>query len=259
MQERVYKGKEKNQERSFEGRSQWLVPVEWKDGWPTIPNDPDGNGIGNTVAGWEKPIQGHPIAAPQTDDQFDGEHLGHQWQWNHNPRNDRWSLMERPGWLRIYAGKPQRGSGFWRAANTLSQRLMGTGKGDITAKLDVSGMVPGQVAGFCRHSGKYVLLGVEMTHEGKRLFFDNNGTKRLVGPVLKNDVFYVRSQNYGRTATLYYSLDNKTWTQLGPEFMITFGRWRGDRPGFFTWNKQSDAKLGYLDIDWFKYDYDGPK
>jgi hypothetical protein len=31
----------------------------------------------------------------------------------------------------------------------------------------------------------------------------------------------------------------------------------GDRLGFFLWNEKEDA--GYIDIDWFTYEYDGPK
>mgnify|MGYP000256475117 CR=1 FL=1 len=30
-----------------------------------------------------------------------------------------------------------------------------------------------------------------------------------------------------------------------------------DGLGFFSWNEQKDD--GYIDVDWFKYDYDGPK
>ncbi|MHC4529352.1 MAG: glycoside hydrolase 43 family protein, partial [Planctomycetota bacterium] len=113
--------------RSYEGRSQWLVPVKWRDGWPVVGADPDGNGIGNTAAGARKPILGYPIDAAQTNDEFDSEELSPQWQWNHNPRDERWSLSERPGWLRLKANVPIGEGGFWNASNTLSQRLMGTG------------------------------------------------------------------------------------------------------------------------------------
>ncbi|MCP5116099.1 MAG: hypothetical protein GY953_35175, partial [bacterium] len=140
-------------EQSYEGRSQWLVPVTWKDGWPVVGKDATGNGIGNTVFAHRKPIAGFPVTAPQTGDEFSSATLGPQWQWNHNPRDERWSLTERKGWLRLKANVPVGDGGFWGASNTISQRIMGKGTGVATAKVDLSGMKPGQQAGFCHHSG----------------------------------------------------------------------------------------------------------
>jgi beta-xylosidase len=242
---------------SFEGRSQWLVPVRWVDGWPVLGGDPDGNGIGNTVKEWKKPIGGFAIDAPQTDDEFGSSKLGGQWEWNHNPRDDRWSLGEREGWLRLKANVPVGGGGFWNASNTVSQRLMGKGRGVAVAKLDVSGMKPGQQAGFCRHSGQYVLLGISVDDEGaKRLVFNNNG-KVKVGGVIASDVIYYRTTNDGNRAYYEYSLDGKTYKRFGAEFELKFGRWRGDRLGFYCWNNKKAE--GHIDIDYFRYDYDGPK
>ena len=34
-------------------------------------------------------------------DYFDQDELYINWQWNHNPINDKWSLKERPGYLRL--------------------------------------------------------------------------------------------------------------------------------------------------------------
>lgn len=242
---------------SYEGRSQWLVPVEWKDRWPILGEDPDGNGIGNTVHRCHKPIKGFPVVAPQTDDQFDSSKLGPQWQWNHNPRDSHWSLTERPGWLRLKAGVPVGDGGFWNAANTISQRIMGKGKGVATAKVDISGMKPGQHAGFCHHSGQYVLLGISVDDDGtKRLCFNNNG-KQTEGPDVTADVIYYRTDIDGDRAVFYYSFNGETWKRFGDEFKLKFGRWRGDRLGFYCWNDELDA--GYIDIDWFSYKYDGPK
>jgi beta-xylosidase len=246
---------------TFEGRSQWLVPVLWKDGWPIFGLDPDGNGIGNTVHHWAKPIAGHPIDAPQTDDEFDGKELGPQWQWNHNPRNDRWSLTARPGWLRLGAAKPVGEGDFWGAANTLSQRLMGKGWGKAIAKVDVSGMQPGQYAGFGHHSGQYVLLGVQVAEDGtRRLVYNANGKTRR-GPVVEGDTIYYRTDNVADRAMFSWSIDGESWQRFGPEFELQFGNWRGDRLTLFSFNTLTDdpAAAGHIDVDWFWYDYDGPK
>ena len=242
---------------SYEGRSQWLIPVQWRDGWPVLGEDPDGNGIGNTVSGWNKPIQGHPIDAPQTDDEFDAEKLGPQWQWNHNPRDSRCSLTERRGWLRLRADVPANDGGFWNASNTISQRLMGTGKGAVTVKVDISGMKPGQQAGFCHHSGQFILLGIRVDDDGrKKMIFNKNG-KVTEGPAIGKDVIYYRTQNDGNQAFYEYSLDGERFERFGEPFRLEFGRWRGDRLGFYCWNDKRPT--GHIDIDCFHYDYDGPK
>jgi beta-xylosidase len=240
----------------FQGRPQCLEPVTWIDGWPIPGKDVDGDGIGEPVWSHKKPIAGHVITAPQTDDEFDSGKLGPQGEWNHNPRDDRWSLTERPGWLRLKASVPVGKGDFWGACNTISQRLMGTGKGTVVTRLDLSGMKPGQQAGFVRFSGIYHLFGVRLENNVKRLFFNANG-KAKNGPVIETDAFWIRTVNDGDQARFAYSTDGRTFTRFGPAFTIKFGNWCGDRLGFFCWN--SEKAEGYIDIDYFHYDYDGPK
>ncbi len=242
---------------SYEGRSQWLVPVTWEKGWPVVGSDPDGNDIGNTIQRARKPIKGFPVTAPQTDDEFDFPELGHQWNWNHNPRDSHWSLTERPGWLRLKAGVPVGEGGFWKAANTISQRIMGKGKGRVTARVNIKGMRPGQQAGFCHHSGQYILLGIRVEENGtRRLVFNNNG-KEEKGPAIKSALIYYRTDIDGDRATFSYSTDGKNCKPFGAKVQLKFGNWRGDRLGFYCWNDVKEA--GSIDVDWFRYDYDGPK
>jgi beta-xylosidase len=84
-------------EERYNGRPQFLEPVVWKDGWPLIGVDNNGNGIGEVVWEHRKPIDGCPVTAPATDDDFSKPQLGLQWSWRFNPKMDRWSLTERPG------------------------------------------------------------------------------------------------------------------------------------------------------------------
>ncbi|MCM2680681.1 glycoside hydrolase family 43 protein [Echinimonas agarilytica] len=265
-----------NDDIPFQGRPQCLEPVTWVDGWPIIGVDEDNDGIGEPVNRYKKPIDGYPVAAPFSDDDFASTSLGHQWEWNHNPRDSHWSLTERPGWLRLKASKilpNSKGHGpkinewtnndgsdsdFWRASNTLSQRVMGITTGTAVAKFDVSGMAPNQLAGFVRYGGVFNLLGVQMDSTGrKNLFYMDPMGDRIIGPELSSDVLYVRTSNARNQATYEYSVDGKVFKAFGPTFTIAFGKWTGDRLGFFSWNEKQDE--GHIDIDWFTYTYDGPK
>ena len=265
-----------NADIPFQGRPQCLQPVSWIDGWPMIGVDEDNDGVGEPVLNHKKPIQGFPITAPKTDDDFSSAKLGSQWEWNHNPRKTHWSLTERPGWLRLKASVPLpnaqgfgprqnqwtnsdgSNSDFWRACNTISQRIMGISTGTAIAKFDLSGMKPGQLAGFVRYGGVYHLLGVSINQKGNRnLFFMNKLGDKTQGPEIISDEIFIRSTNNINQAYYEYSIDGKKFERFGPDFTIEFGKWTGDRLGFFSWNEISET--GYIDVDWFFYDYDGPK
>jgi len=240
----------------FQGRPQCLQPVTWQDGWPLIGEDVDADGIGEPVLHYRKPILGFPITAPATSDEFDAAALGTQWEWNHNPRATHWSLTERPGWLRLKASVPVGDGGFWKACNTISQRIMGTTTGEATARFDLSGMAPGQRAGFVRFGGVYHLLGVVVDESSARRLFFNADGQETRGPVIEGDELWIRTTNDGDRARFQYSLDGETFAPYGPTFTLKFGKWTGDRLGFFCWNDRREA--GQLDVDWFRYEYDGP-
>ena len=265
-----------NCEIPFQGRPQCLAPVSWVDGWPIIGIDENGDSIGEPVLQYKKPISGFPVSAPQSDDNFTEEKLGPQWEWNHNARNTHWSLAERPGWLRLKASRPvslESGAGpkkhvwtitggpytdFWRACNTISQRIMGITTGTAVARFDISGMLPGQRAGFVRFGGVYHLLGIHMVNsESRQLFFMDDKGMQIKGPEIQGNDLYIRTSNTSNLAFFEYSTNGRDFNRFGPEFTIVFGMWTGDRLGFFCWNEMEEK--GYVDLDWFKYDYDGPK
>ncbi len=110
----------------YEGRTLHLLPVTWVDGWPIIGNDTDGDGIGEMVWGGRKPINGHPVTVLSTNDDFDRAVLEPYWEWNHQPRADKWSLTERPGYLRLYACQPIDKDNFFTVCNIISQRAFRT-------------------------------------------------------------------------------------------------------------------------------------
>jgi beta-xylosidase len=253
-----------NTEDPFQGRPQCLQPVEWIYGWPIIGKDIDNDGIGEPLRRSKMPnIKATKKLEIQTSDDFSEPKLGHQWEWNHNPRNSHWSLIERKGWLRLKASSLaplteygfHKGSPLWRASNTLSQRIMGVKAGTAIAKFDVTGMEIGQKAGFVRFGGISHVIGVKMDEEGSQniFFMDDKGTE-IVGPIVEKNIVYFKTTNIGKVATFQYSYDNKYFVDFGNEFELVFGRWSGDRLGVFCWNDIEES--GYVDIDWFVYEYE---
>jgi beta-xylosidase len=240
----------------WSGRCASLLPVTWRDGWPIL-GQVGADGIGNMVWSGEKPVAGAPVAGPQTDDEFDETNLPPQWEWNYQPRADKWSLTERPGWLRLHAFRPQEAGNLLKAGNTLTQRSLRTRTNEVILRLDLNGMADGQQAGLCHFAKNYSAIGVQQQGAARMLVNVNNGTV-TPGPALAGNRLWLKSVwGLDGQSRYSFSLDGRTFTELGLPYQLSWGSYRGDRIGIYNCNPQADA--GYVDVDWFHYDYTGPQ
>jgi beta-xylosidase len=240
---------------AWEGRCASLLPVTWIDGWPII-GEVGSDGIGSMVWFGPKPVAGTPVATPQTDEEFQETSLPPQWEWNYQPRADKWSLTERPGFLRLHAFKPLRADDLMAAGNTLTQRSMRTKENVVTLALDLSGMADGQVAGLCHFSRDNSTLGVRQTGTARALEF-THARKTTPGPTLTAAKIWLRSVwGLDGRSQYFYSEDGANFTLFGEPYQLSWGSYRGDRIGIFTYNNQGET--GFVDVDWFHYKYAGP-
>ena len=91
------------QDRGGIGRVPTLMPCRWEDGWPIL-----GDADGRVPECMEMPASGEECKGSiMGSDDFDTDRLSLNWQWNHNPLDNCWSLTERPGFLRL------RTEGWW--------------------------------------------------------------------------------------------------------------------------------------------------
>jgi beta-xylosidase len=253
----------------WEGRPVSLLPVTWLDGWPII-GVPGSDGIGNMVWSGKKPVDGFPITVPQSDDEFTDSILAPQWEWNYQPRADKWSLTGRPGFLRLYAFKPLdaavsnqgkatndvRPDAFRKAGNTLTQRIMGYGGGEVITRLDVSGMADGQTAGLVFFYSSYCRIGVVQSAGVRAIEFNHNGNITS-GPVLTQSGLWLKAVIDDRASVIFArSLDGKIFTPMGDSFKLDWANYRGSRVGLYSFNNLADT--GYVDVDWFHYAFSGP-
>jgi xylan 1,4-beta-xylosidase len=80
------------------GRETFLSPVIWEDGWPIV-----APGEGKVrFEGTAPDLPEHRWPAEPNCDNFDAEILAPQWNFIRTPRQDFWSLQERPGFLRLH-------------------------------------------------------------------------------------------------------------------------------------------------------------
>jgi beta-xylosidase len=248
---------------SWEGRAACLLPVTWINGWPVI-GQIGSDTIGNMIWNANKPVSKSNIMGPQTDNEFNQSYLPAQWEWNYQPRNEKWSLTDHMGFLRLYAflpvtslNKNDQRKVLYRAGNTLTQRSMRTAWNEATVKINIGEMENGQFAGLCHFGGTYSTFGIRQIDGNRVLVFDDNG-KETPGPGIKQTTIWFRSSwNWLGTSWYGYSLDGKTFVRFGKTYQLKWGFYRGDRIGICNYNIAQEK--GFIDLDWFHYSYSNQK
>ena len=243
------------------GRFPNLQPVTWVDGWPIVGN----NGVPYQT--YTKPVGTNEYPRQMTTtDVFRNFPLDMQWEWNHLPQANGYSLFERAGWLRLKATSTT--NLLSQAQNTLTQRIyMRSDKPSIgTVRLDVTKLADGDRAGICIFQDPYAQIGVEKKNGEYKIYWRQDAldgaaasTKEQYASATVTDIVYLRASfNYNTSKTkFYYSLDNKTWSALGGETSMGFNLsvFVGARFGLFCY-ATSALGGGSADFDWFSTEED---
>ena len=248
------------QDRGGVGRVPTLSPVRWVDGWPKVDYVP---------ATMEAPFAGNKKTSIVNSDEFNKSTLGLDWQWNHNPVDNAWSLTERRGWLRLHTAAVA--PNIFLARNTLTMRMMGPQSEGII-RMDVSKMQDGDVAGFCAFQNDAALLSV-VKEKGKKYIVASTDSMEMepkdhhvladhrnevYRKALSHDIVYLKVTADFRlhkdVASLAYSLDGKHWTTVLADFKLVFDYRRffmGTRFGIYNYATRQLG--GKVDIDWFQF------
>src|SRR5690554_6183010 len=236
------------------GRIVHLEPVRWEEGWPVIGIDYDHNGVGEPVKQWTKPIrrQDGQFIVPQGSDDFNLSKLSLQWQFNHNPSNEHWSLNEREGYFRI---KSLRSENLRQSRNMLTQKVMGY-HGEASTEVDCSRFSNGQRAGLLCTGNTYNAIGAARIDDKDYIYTESNGVAELITELKSNIVYFkVSLDSENNQYLLYYSFDNKAFIPCVEPFSIYSSDWKGARIGLFSYN--TGGNVGIADFNWFRYSFDG--
>lgn len=254
------------QDRGGVGRVLTLMPCRWVDGWPML-----GDSEGRVPEVMDKPVQGVAPTPLVVSDDFSAGKLKINWQWNHNPVNEAWSLTERPGYLRLKTNRIV--DNIYAATNTLTQRTTGPSCSGTVA-MEISSMQDGDVAGLSAFNGHSGILSVSRTGDKSYLCMSTNvvdladANKAILSvqkeqkeqvevPQSVKKVFLRVDCDFrvGKDiAKFYYSFDNVNWKRIGSDYKMIF-----DYRKFFMGTKfaifnYATKKLGgYVDVDEFIY------
>lgn len=237
------------QDHGAVGRTPFLVPMKWEDGWPVPAND------GKVPLMLDVPVTNAALPGCIASDEFSNAQLGLQWQWNHNPDERLWSLTRRLGFLRLETGRVD--TDFQQVRNMLTQRTFGPQCSGVVA-LDVSNTKDGDVAGLALLQKRYGFVGVKTTDAARSIIVVLNESRspvELASVPLTNNIVYLRAdcnfENRKDKAFFYYSLDGQTWTEIGKPLQMayTMPHFVGYR--FALFNYATKAAGGFVDFDYF--------
>ena len=136
--------------------------MTWRNDWPVIGVDKDGDGCGEPVETYAKPNVGRtwPVQTPQEDDDFNLPELGLQWQWHANYK-DTFGFPTTMGYLRVYSYiQSEEYRNFWEVPNLLLQKFPAE-QFTATTKVKISADTDGESSGFIVMGRDYCRLVFE--------------------------------------------------------------------------------------------------
>jgi len=265
------------QDRDGYGRVVHLEPMSWRGDWPVIGSDPGGDGRGEPVTVHAKPRGAiEALRVPQASDDFIAG-IGPAWQWNSNPGAD---------WAHVTGGKLRLKSvtepaNLYEAGNLLSQKLPAPSF-SATTIVTFAPVRVGERTGLAVAGHNYAFIGLENMAEGIHLIEESSrdaGVHRAVGPLVAKGRIWLRlraaptvlevpgpqDKEFDQPAMhraveprvrFSYSLDGRTFVDLGEAFVADQGRWTGAQIGLFATAPYGTpaavaTSVGYADFESF--------
>lgn len=249
------------QDRGVYGRVTLLEPMKWVNDWPVIGKEQK-NGTGEPVHKYKRPDVGktYPVAIPQTSDEFNGDKLGLQWQWQANPKQNWYYPDPGKGILRLYCTHlPEFFKNYWDVPNILLQKFPApafTG----TTKFSFHAHETGDKTGLIVMGKSYAFLALTKKNDGNYLQYEickhadkQNRDKIIYQTKIPDDSVYFRvNVQKGGICHFSYSIDGNVFHALQQSFQSAGGKWIGAKVGLFSSTTRRSHDSGYTDFDWFR-------
>lgn len=252
------------QDKEAYGRIVHLQPMVWKNDWPVIGEDKDGDGTGQPVMVHKKPDVGkiYPIVTPAESDEFNDNRLGLQWQWHANPKAT-WAFANPvKGALRLYTNQlPEGAKNFWTVPNLLLQKFPAENF-TATTKLNFfpNEKLQNERTGLVIMGEDYAYISLVSKEDGIYLAYTtvkeaHEGTpekEQLLAKLKGNGVHFRVKVSEGAKCQFSYSENGNKFKEVEEIFTAVPGRWIGAKVGIFATREDKINDSGYADYDWFR-------
>lgn len=250
------------QDKEAYGRIVHLQPMTWKNDWPIIGSDTNGDGIGEPVAAYKKPNVGqkYPIVTPPESDEFNGSTLNLQWQWHANPHQSWGFPSGNLGFYRLNCiARPEETTGLWNVPNLLLQKFPAE-EFTATTKLKFTPRTTNEEFGFIVMGEDYQYISLKQIGdkqfirvvECKKARTGGKESELFSEEINEGEIYFRIEVKKGALCNLSYSTNGENFKEIGPDFEAKPGRWIGAKIGYFALREGITNDSGTVDIDWFR-------
>ncbi|HSP82744.1 MAG TPA: glycoside hydrolase 43 family protein [Gillisia sp.] len=253
------------QDKEAFGRIVHLQPMRWKNDWPMMGEDINGDGTGQPVLSNKKPSVGrsYPITTPADSDEFTGNDIGLQWQWQANPEATWAFANPSKGQLRLYARQISGNSkNLWDAPNLLLQKFPAE-EFTTTTKLTFhpNPHLENEKTGLIVMGMAYAYIALESKKDGIYLKYSVNENaergnaekERVIKKLDSNSITLRVRVDKNEMCTFSYSENGKDFVKIDETFKALPGKWIGAKVGLFATQEEKINDSGYADFDWFRF------
>lgn len=254
------------QDKDLYGRLIHLNPMVWREDWPVIGNDTDGDGCGDPVRRWTKPAGSVIQGALPLQHSKDASAL-FQWHADYKPEYG-FPLPE--GMMRVYGHRTETVDiNLWDVPNLWLQKFPAE-EFTVTSRVRVSAksLSEGATSGIVVMGRDYVRLGLLKKGDAFVLQYAvnqdaDNGGKEMVKdiaelkptrvyaaglmPNLECDVWLRVTVKRDGKCVLSYSTDGRKYTDVG-RFTARVGKWIGAKLGFYSVTPGGVSERGWIDV-----------
>ena len=261
------------QDKECYGRVVHLQPVTWRDNWPVMGVDKDGDYCGEPVLKYRKPKTRETVAVvnPVESDEFNLPVMGRQWQWQAN-YDQTFGMPTAFGTFRIYNFKHATDApNLWDVPNMLLQKTPADNF-TATAKMRITSKADNQVGGVIMMGLDYAALvakrvGDEFILQQVVCKAADKGKPETVTEIARlkpsqKDVIdykpgihldiYMRMKVSDGNCSFSYSLDGKKFRDAGEKFKMKEGKWIGAKIGLVSYEPDGNTDRGWVEADWFR-------
>lgn len=254
------------QDKDLYGRLTHLNPMVWREDWPVIGNDTDGDGCGDPVRRWSKPAGSVIQGALPLQHSKDASAL-FQWHADYKPEYG-FPLPE--GMMRVYGHRTDAVDiNLWDVPNLWLQKFPAE-EFTVTSRVRVSAksLSEGATSGIVVMGRDYARLGLLKKGDAFVLQYavnqdaDNGGKETVkditelkptrvyaagLMPNLECDVWLRVTVKRDGKCTLSYSTDGRKFIDAG-RFTARVGKWIGAKLGYYSVTPGGVSERGWIDV-----------